>query len=132
MGPITVRPRGRGGREIGVASDTLAGISREQWEDYKTRYLPLEHQLIAAYGNPADRARLESEAVGLTGRSFDTAAGVGARTLSRMGVSYDPSRDRGFGLRRVAAEVDALNMTRQHMKGRDELLLSGGLTSRGV
>ena len=110
----------------------MAAVSRAQWEDYKNRYIPLENELIAAYNNPADRAARISEAANLSGQAFDSAAGVGQRTMQRMGVNFDPSQDRGFGLKRAAATVDAMNTTRQHLAGRDELLLTGGITSRGV
>jgi hypothetical protein len=119
---------------MGVASDTLASISRAQWEDYKARFVPLENQLIAGYNNAGDRATQMNSAVNLSGQAFDAAAGVQSRNLSRYGVDtgIGAGATRSLGLGKAAATVDAMNTSRQHMNDRDQILLTGGISSRGV
>ena len=119
---------------MGVASDTLAAISRAQWEDYKARFVPLENQLISGYNNAGDRAAQMNAAVNLSNQAFDSSVGMQNRNLSRYGVNtgIGAGATRSLGLGRTAATVDAMNTSRQHMNSRDQILLTGGISSRGV
>jgi hypothetical protein len=118
---------------MGVASDTLAAINREQWDDYKARFIPRENQLIDAYDNPALRQERMDAATGYAASSADSAQGVAARQMSRYGLNNDSQAgQREAGLTKTASIVDAQNTSRDQMNARDQLLLAGGLTSRGV
>jgi len=116
---------------MGVASDTYAAVTRAKWNDYKARFYPQEAELIAGYNNAGDRATQMNSAVNLTGQAFDAAAGVQSRNLSRYGVDtgIGAGATRRLGLGKAAATVDAMNTSRQHMNDRDQILLTGGLTS---
>lgn len=118
---------------MGVASETLAQINREQWSDYKSRFVPLENQLIAAYDNPADKAERMRIATTSAGLSADIAQDVTQRSMARYGQTVnDAGLTRSAGLTKTASMVDAANISRDQLNERDRLLLSGGLTSRGV
>jgi len=119
---------------MGVASDTLASISRAQWEDYKARYLPLESQLMAGYKNPWEQQSAINESVSLSQGAFDAATATKQRELSRMGIGSGNLQglQRRQEIDKTAATVDAMNTARQHIVDRDKMLLSGGLTTRGV
>lgn len=118
---------------MGIASDTLARISREQWTDYKQRFIPLENQLIGAYDNPQLRAERQEAVTGEAAAASDNAMGMAARFMSRYGQSDDSADNgRAAALTKTANIVDAQNVNRDKMTARDQLLLSGGLTSRGV
>lgn len=119
---------------MGVASDTLANISREQWDDYKSRFVPLENELIDAYNNPALRAERMADVTNRANDAATSAVGVAQRGLSRYGQTYEGQAGltRQADLSRATSVVDARNTNRAQMNERDKLLLSGGLTSRGV
>lgn len=118
---------------MGIASDTLARISREQWDDYKNRFIPLENQLINAYDNPQLRAERMTAVTGEAEAASDNSEAIADRQLSRYGQSADSvGNDRASGLTKMTNVVDAQNTNRDKMNARDQLLLSGGLTSRGI
>ena len=118
---------------MGVASDTLAAISREQWNDYRARFIPLENKLIDAYDNPDLRQERMDAATGYAAVSADNAQGVAERQMSRYGLNNDSQAgQREAGLAKTTSIVDAQNTSRDQMNARDQLLLAGGLTSRGI
>jgi hypothetical protein len=118
---------------MGYATDTIAGVQRAQWEDYKRNYIPDEDELIAAYNNPQLKEERLAASTQIAATSADTAREVAARGLSRYGQTMDSAGDaRAAQLTKSAAMVDAQNVNRQMMNERDKLLLSGGLTSLGV
>jgi len=118
---------------MGVASDTLAAINREQWDDYKARFIPLENKLIDAYDNPELRNKRMSAVTDYASNAADSARGVASRTMSRYGVDGNTQAgNREAVLAKTTSIVDAQNTNRDQMNARDQLLLAGGLTSRGV
>lgn len=118
---------------MGIASDTLARINREQWEDYKNRFIPLEDELIEAYDNPQLRAERMAAVTDEAKLASDNALDITNRQLSRYGQNANSvGGNREARLTKVANIVDAQNLNRDKMNARDQLLLSGGLTSRGI
>lgn len=119
---------------MGAASDTYAAVNRAWFEDYKKRFYPQEDALIAGYNNAGDRATQMNTAVNLSNQAFNSAASVQSRNLSRYGVNtgIGAGMARSIGLGRTAATVDAMNTSRQHMNDRDQLLIAGGLSPRGI
>lgn len=118
---------------MGIASDTLARIDREQWEDYKKRFIPLENQLIEAYDNPKLRAERMAAVTGEATAASNNATEIAGRELSRYGQSAaSVGNDRAATMAKTTNVIDAQNTNRDKMTARDQLLLSGGLTSRGV
>ena len=120
---------------MGWASDTMAGITRSQWSDYMSRYIPIENELMTYYDNPTKTAEAIGAARGLSGQASDAAEANTRIELARYGQQdklNDPAFARGLSLNRAAAGVDAANSTRQHMADRGNLLLTGGLTSKGL
>lgn len=120
---------------MGWANDTIGQITREQFSDYTARFLPVENELISYYGNPAKTAEAIGAARGLSGQASDAAEANTRTELARYGQQdklNDPAFARGLSLNRAAAGVDAANSTRQHMADRDNKILAGGLTTRGM
>lgn len=120
---------------MGWASNQMAEITRSQWLDYSSRYIPIENELMTYYDNPAKTAESIGAARGLSGQAADAAEQNTRVELARYGQGdklNDPAFARGLSLNRAAAGVDAANSTRQHMADRDSLLLTGGLTTRGM
>lgn len=116
--------------------DILAGIYRDQWEDYVTRFFPLEDELVATYNNPEVHNRIIGAATQKAATGFDAAQGSYARSMSRYGMSPDAQvtqeTDRSFNLGRTLAVVDAKNRTRQALVDRDQGMLAGGMTTGGM
>jgi len=118
----------------GSASDTLAQISREQWADYKSRYVPLENKLIDAYDNPQLKAARMADVTKSAEAASDNAVYTGIRGLARYGQNYGDQKGliRDAGLSKVTNVIHAQNTNRDQMAERDKMLLTGGVTSRGI
>lgn len=120
---------------MGWANDTMGQITRSQWTDYQSRYIPIENEMMSYYNNPTKTAEAIGAARGLSSQASDAAEANTRVELARYGQQdklNDPAFARGLSLNRAAAGVDAANSTRQHMADRDNLLLTGGLTSKGL
>lgn len=116
------------------ASERLAQISREQWQDYQRRFIPLEDKLIDAYDNQKLKAERMAAVTNEAAAASDVAAGVNDRNMARYGLSGRSSagNDRAEAMSKTTNIVDAQNTNRDKMSARDELLLTGGLTARGI
>lgn len=118
----------------GKASDTLATIYRSQWEDYKARFVPLENEVMGAYKNPSLYRAAEDQARGGVYQTF--ANQPTQRNLSRYGVQMSPEQQaavqRNMQLTRSATAANAVNETRRRMSERDEEIMVGGVSSKGV
>lgn len=118
---------------MGVASDTLSAINKSQWEDYKQRYIPIENELMDAYDNPELRQERMAAVTNDAATASDNAQRMTSLSLSRYGQADTSAGDaRASQLTKASNIVDARNVNRQQMNSRDQLLISGGLTSRGV
>jgi len=120
---------------MGWASDTMAQITREQWADYQGRFQPIEGELQSYYDNPQKMAEGISAARAYSGKAADAAANnvrIGLSRYGQAGQMDDPAFSRQLGLNKAAADVDAANSTRAHIVDRDNLILAGGLTTRGL
>lgn len=116
----------------GSARETQAYLSRQQWEDYKTRFVPLENELLAAYDNPAQRQEGVNKAVSLANTAYDTSQGIMGRNMARYGINMTPQQQASVqsssNLSRSLAGVDAANRTKTMFNERNDQLLTGGLT----
>lgn len=117
----------------GNPKDVMAGIYRAQWQDYSTRFIPLEDELIATYDNPQVHARIMGEATAKTAGAFDAAQGSYQRTMARGGMAQDgmvqQESERAFGLGRTLALADTQNRTRRALVEWDQGILAGGMTT---
>lgn len=118
------------------AQKKYAQISREQWQDYQTRFVPKENRLIESINNPT----LKTEEIGRARTGVDEAFdAVGSSALMRagryggMGADERKVLDRKMGLERATSRVAAVNNTRQDIKDRDAQIESGMVNvGRGV
>lgn len=114
----------------------LGQIYRDQWDDYLTRFVPIEDELIATYNNPEVHKRVIGAAMGRAETGFDAARGSYGRSMARYGMSPDTQvkaeTERNFNLDRAGALVDAKNRTRQGLVERDAGMLAGGVTTGGM
>lgn len=118
------------------ADSILAQIYRDQWDDYVTRFFPLEDELIDTYNNPEVHKRIIGQATDKAAASFDAAQGSYDRSMARYGMSADAQMqnetDRSFNLGRTLALAGAKNTTRQELVDRDQRMLAGGMTTGGM
>ena len=119
-------------REKNFVNDRLAALSREQWADYETRFMPVERQLQRQLGGAsafqdAQFARKEIP------RAFDLQRDAMGRDLARLGVTMAPDQQQAvtqsLAMQRASALVGATNAARQHAQDRDLAVLSGGMAA---
>ena len=120
-----------GGNQVSTtASDTYAGIIRDQWADYTNRFAPWENKLVSMATSNEDNQLSEQRASNAVGNSFNTSKGILSRDRSRLGISLTPEEQAdesrlGAGLQ-AAANNSAVLKARLHAQDRDNQMLSGG------
>lgn len=112
------------------ASDKIARIYREEWQDYLNRFAPYDQKLIQAGTGDLDNQQAIDRARESSITAFDVAQQSQQRDLSRLGVSDNPEerqyRESRTARQRKAAEIDATNRARLHTQDRDQQILTGG------
>ena len=115
--------------KAGSASDLIANITREQWQDYLNRFQPYDRKLIdLATGNNDNEAAVERARSGVQS-SFDVANGTQQRNTERLGLSTLPDEaqaiERNSKQAQTLSELNVVNNTRLHAQDRDQKLLAG-------
>ena len=112
------------------AADMNAYIARQQWNDYQTRFQPVEKQLI---DETMGRELLDKRLSGISAivdRSFDSAIRNARMGREMYGVSQNSAQkqyqDRRMDLGRTTSLADAKNSTRVHIQDRNMETLAGG------
>ncbi len=120
--------------QAGSASDQMASITREQWDDYVTRFQPYESQVVGLATGQADNEAAIARARGSVTGAFDVSQGTMMRDRERFGLASAganpdemPALQARSGLSRAAAEVAAINGARTETNNRDMQLLSGNM-----
>jgi len=118
----------------GSASDQMAGITRDQWDDYLTRFQPYELKVSGLATGQLDNEQAIARARGSVAGSFDVSQGTMQRDRERFGLATagtnpdeQPILQARTGLSRAAAEVSAINGARTETANRDMKLLSGNM-----
>ncbi|MGB5557350.1 MAG: hypothetical protein WBN04_04980 [Paracoccaceae bacterium] len=107
-----------------------AALTRAQYEDYKTRFQPVENQVLGsimnAEGGLGNQAVLDDTLARTSANvnnQYDVAEGSMRRNMGRMGINMTPEREqvaaRGLDLGRTLSEVSARNNARTAVKDRD-------------
>ncbi len=121
----------------GSAADRVGAVTKSQWTDYQTRFIPLENQLMnmTTYNNPALAGQEIGKAETDTGKTYDNIAGSSAIQLGRYGMSMSAdqqaSSDRLNALGKSGAVVDAANNIRLKLVERNQMIASGASTAMG-
>lgn len=111
------------------ASDTMAALYRAKWDDYLTRFAPLETELRDSI---LSGERMDS-ALGRTNASvaqqFGLARADAERNLNRYGVQLTGQRkeahDASFGLAQASTEAALRNRVRQQVEDSNAALIGG-------
>lgn len=111
-----------------AAQDTRAELARAEFEDYKSRYLPLEESLIQAVGTDYQKSvdqDLSRTRTAVTG-AFRGAEAQQDRNAGRYGLAAQPA---AYDMAETSAMVGGLNSTRIQGEDRRLALLSGGMNA---
>lgn len=96
------------------ASDTYAALTRQQWSDYVSTFVPVENQLIDYATDPTKVSGAMSSASTNVNDAYDAQQGATQRTLQGLGVTLNPdeqaAQTRATGLSRSLADVQAQNL----------------------
>ena len=110
-----------------TASDTFAALTRQQWQDYITNFVPYENKLIQYATDPTVVSNNMSLASQNVNQAFDQQAGTTQRRLSGLGLTLDADEqkvaDRSTSLARAAADVNAQNTVRDQTMARQQSIL---------
>lgn len=109
------------------ASDTYAALTRDQWANYVSTFVPIENQLIA-YATDANKP-LENMAAASKSinAAYDAQAGATERRLRGLGVTLtddeQAAQQRSFGLSKSLADVNAQNIAGALTRNRQQSIL---------
>jgi len=119
----------------GYAQKMNAYLNRQQWEDYKTRFAPVEDQLInETMGRELLDKRL-GQVSAIADNSFDSSMVAAAQRMQRYGVSQDQQQSsnmqRNSDIQKSTAIADARNNTRTEVFDRNMDTIAGGSSAAG-
>lgn len=99
-----------------TASDIYANLTRQQWENYVSTFVPIENQLIQYATDKSLPGQAMQEARTDVDSAYASQAGQQARKLQGLGIGLDPSQQaaatRATGLSHALASVQAQNTAR--------------------
>lgn len=120
------------------AAVRMGEIEKQDWNDYKTRFIPIENALMqqTTYMNPALAGQEIGKAESDTAHTFNNIAGSSAIQLGRYGMSMtadqQASSDRLNSLGKSGAVVDAANNIRLKLVERNQQIASGSSAAMGA
>lgn len=120
-----------GGSKSG--SRNLAKVQRAQWDDFLSRFSPIEEKLLAKYSSATDK----SDAVTKAGQTMSTAMDKSKqqtdRKLSRYGLQMSPEqtqrRDKKHSITKAANVAGAKNAMRIAKDDQKMGMMTGGFSS---
>lgn len=99
-----------------TASDIYANLTREQWQNYVSTFVPIENQLIQYATDKSLPGQAMAQAGADVDQAYASQAGQQARKLQGMGIALDPSEQaattRLTGLSHALSNVQAQNTAR--------------------
>lgn len=117
------------------AGDSYAAMTRQQWSDYISTFVPVENQLIDYVMNPETVSNAMVNASQGVNAAFDAQEGSTQRRLRGLGVTLSPeeqaAQKRSFGLSRSLADVGAQNTARDLTTRRQQSVLGNPAPTAG-
>ena len=134
--PMFTNPYGYSPGSKTYASDTYAAMTRQQWANYVSTFVPIEHQLIKYATDPSVVSGAMSEASRDVNASFDAQEGAFNRRLRATGATLDADqqavRQRNTGLSRALADVNAQNVAGYTTRQRQQSILGNPAPMGGM
>lgn len=118
-----------GGNPLGFksANDAFAAMTRQQWDDYLSVWVPFENANIAYATDPATVDNAVKQARSDVAQSFDMQQGIQERRLRGLGVSLDADEQRAnkraMGLAEGLADVNAANVAQTRTRDRQRAVM---------
>ena len=119
------------------AQETFAALTRAQWDQYLSDYVPLENLTINYATDPNAVSTAVANARRGVAQSFDAQQAATGRRMRGLGLTLDPDEqqaaDRSTALARSLADVSAANLTADRVRERQQTLLGNPApTVRGM
>jgi hypothetical protein len=119
-----------------IAMAKQSKLIKEQWDDYKKRFRPVEDQLINDVSGTKYHTKYNQEgldnAQGLVNTAYGSAKEMQARDQQRIGVSYTPQQqqamDSAVNIYQSKTLDNTTNNARQADIDRKNAVISGGLS----
>lgn len=109
------------------AQESFAALTRAQWDQYLSDYVPLENLMINYATDPNAVSTAVTAARRGVAQSFDAQQASSQRRLRGLGLTMDSdeqaSADRSTALARSLADVGAANLTADRVRERQQTLL---------
>jgi hypothetical protein len=109
------------------ASDTFAALTRDQWSQYVSTFVPIENQLIKYATDPNTVTNAMAKASSDVGAAYTNQQGSMQRRLTGLGITLSAdeqaAQNRQFGLSRSLADVGAQNIARDLTTQRQQQIL---------
>jgi len=125
--PMFTNPYGYSPGSKTYASDSYAAMTRQQWANYVSTFVPIENQLIKYATDPSVVSNAMSDASRDINASFDAQEGSFQRRMRAMGGTLDAdqqaTRQRNTGLSRALADVNAQNVAGYTTRQRQQSIL---------
>lgn len=123
--PITYRPPAPLVNES--AQNAFANLTRQQWADYVTQFVPYENKLIEYASDPATVSNAMNTASLNVNQAFDRQTDANSSRLQGLGLSLTPEEQaastRSTGLARSLADVQAQNSARDAAMARQQSVI---------
>ena len=117
------------------ASDTFAAVTRQQWSDYVSTFIPIENKLIQYATDPGVVSGAMQTASQGVNQSFDAQQGATERRMKGLGVSMTPdeqaAQKRSTGIARSLADVQAQNSANTLTQQRQQSILGNPMPTGG-
>ena len=109
------------------ANQAYAALTRQQWDDYLSVWVPFENENIAYATDPATVDNAVKQARSDVAQSFDMQPGIQERRLRGLGVTLNGDEQRAntraMGLAEALADVNAANVTQQRTRDRQRAVM---------
>lgn len=134
--PSELRQVNPNGRYIDIktkAETNLANLTRAEWEDWKSRFMPRLDSLVQ-HAQSGDLTQMnQQQAVDAMGRSFGMQRETQQRHLGDLGIQMSErqqaAHDRRMGVQEAAATASVINQSTIAGKDRDMKILAGSAGS---
>ncbi len=125
--PIDISAYGGDPNSKTYANDTFAAITRQQWNNYVSTFVPIENNLIKYATDPNVVTSAMSGASKDVNSAYDAQQGATQRKLTGLGVSLSPdeqaAQTKSSGLQRSLADVQGQNTARDLTVQRQQSIL---------
>jgi len=117
------------------AADQFAALTRQQWQDYVSQFIPFENDLLEYARNPAVVTQNVEQARAGVAAAFDAQQGITQRKLRAKQQTLTPEEqaamEKQTALSRSLADVQAANTAREMTVSRQRSV-AGAVPSPGV